>query len=130
MPTKALPHVTFVDNPVTTSRKGNYMEINVKTKAVIESWRISLFSYEWITPEGRIKTMDELSATEQPKRKAVEDKIRRGEALEKPILGIGLMENVEIGSGRATLLTLAAQGIETIPVHIPVSNEDEFEDFI
>jgi hypothetical protein len=44
-------------------------------------------------------------------------------------LGIGLQDNVEIGSERAVLLTLAALGYETMPVHIPKSNESDFKHF-
>ena len=42
---------------------------------------------------------------------------------------IGMMDNVEIGVGRAELLTLAAAGIETMPVHIPKSSESDFKPF-
>jgi len=97
---------------------------------VLESWRMSLFSYEWVLPDGRIKDLAELSEAEQPKRKIVEDALKNGDKLEKPVLGIGLLENVEIGSGRATFLTLAANGCKTMPVHIPKSSTKEFAPFL
>ncbi|MBU0823823.1 MAG: hypothetical protein KKB78_05250, partial [Alphaproteobacteria bacterium] len=100
-------------------REKNYATVTVSIPKVMESWRASLFSFEWMLPDGRIKSRDELSANEQPKRDAVEALIKAGKAVEKPVLGIGLLENVEIGTGRATLLTLAAHGIKTMPVHVP-----------
>lgn len=120
----------FTDNPVIKGREGHYKTITIDVAKVVKSWRESLFSYEWMLPDGRIKGPDELSENEKPKRAAVEDKIRARIALETPVLGIGLMDNVEIGTGRATLLTLAAHGAKTMPAHIPLSHEDEFKPFL
>lgn len=120
----------FIANPVIIGREDRYATINIKVDAVLESWRMSLFSYEWILPDGRIRSAGELSDTERPKRHAVEDSLKRKVPLETPILGIGLMENVEIGSGRATFLTLAAHGCKTMPVHVPKTNVKEFASFL
>lgn len=122
--------VKFSDNPVIKGREKNYAEVTVSIPKILESWRASLFSFEWMLPDGRIKDVAALPEKEQPKRQAVEDAIAAGKTLEKPVLGIGLLENVEIGTGRATLLTLAAHGLKTMPVHIPVSHRDEFKPFI
>ena len=119
----------FIDNPVISGRNDRYTTITINVPAVLESWRISLFSYEWLLPDGRIRSIAELPAQEQPKRQEVEDKLKSGKPIEKPVLGIGLMDNVEIGSGRAIFLTLAAHGCTSIPVHIPNSNTKEFDPF-
>lgn len=119
----------FIDNPVAASRAGHYLEITVDTAKVMKSWRESLFSFEWLLPDGRIKSAAELSENERPRREAVEAALAAGKALEKPILGIGMMDNVEIGSGRAVFLTLVAHGAKTIPVHIPSGNEADFKKF-
>ncbi|WP_236619927.1 hypothetical protein [Micavibrio aeruginosavorus] len=120
----------FIANPVTAGREDRYETVMIDVPKVLKSWQTSLFSYEWMLPDGRIKDAAELPEKEQPKRAEVEGKIASGAALEMPILGIGLMENIEIGSGRATFLTLAAHGIRTMPVHIPKSNQSEFKAFI
>lgn len=119
----------FKDNPVAAGRPGHYMEITVDTAKIMQSWRASLFSFEWLLPDGRIKTAGELSEAERPRREAVEDALRRNQPLDKPILGIGMMDNVEIGSGRAIFLTLVAHGAAALPVHIPRSNEADFKKF-
>ena len=121
--------VQFKDNPVATGRPDHYIEITVDTGKIMKSWRASLFSFEWLLPDGRIKTAGELSETERPRREAVEDALRKSQPLDKPILGIGMMDNVEIGSGRATFLTLVAHGATTLPVHIPRGNEADFKKF-
>ena len=122
-----LPDLHFVDNPV--ARGERYITIDISVGAVLESWRASLFSYEWILPDGRIKALQELPPGEQPKRRAVEESLDHHEPLEKPILGIGLLENVEIGSGKALFLTLAAHGCKTLPVHIPRASIKEFDPY-
>ena len=119
----------FKDNPVATGRPDHYMEMTIDTAKIMKSWRASLFSFEWLLPDGRIKTAGELSETERPRREAVEEALQKNQPLDKPILGIGMMDNVEIGSGRATFLTLVAHGAATLPVHIPRSNETDFKKF-
>lgn len=122
--------LSFIDNPVIKGREQNYREITVSVPRIVESWRASLFAFEWMLPDGRIKDRDELPENEKPKRDAVEALIGKGKPLEKPVLGIGLLENVEIGTGRATLLTAAAHGVKAMPVHVPASHADEFAPFI
>lgn len=119
----------FKDNPVAAGRPDHYMEITVDTAKIMKSWRASLFSFEWLLPDGRIKSVGELSETERPRREAVEEALRQNLPLDKPILGIGMMDNVEIGSGRAIFLTLVAAGTASLPVHIPRGNENDFKKF-
>jgi hypothetical protein len=128
--TSALQNLAFVDNTAVAARPAHYVTVTVDVAKILASWRESLFSYEWILPDGRLKSHDELSPAEQPKRATVEERVSRGEPLEKPVLGIGLMDNVEIGAGRAVFLTLAALGAKTLPVHIPKTHEDEFSAFL
>ena len=104
--------------------------MTVKTAAVLKSWRSSLYSFEWIDEEGCLKAPPEMPEREQEKRQAVETAVDNGEALEKPVLGIGIQDNVEIGAGKAVFLTLSAHGIEQLPVHILKSNADDFQPFL
>ena len=90
----------------------------------------SLYSFEWLEPDGTIKSPEALSAAEQDKRVDVETCIEKGVSMETPILGIGMLDNVEIGSGRATFLTLAAMGRKTMPVHVPTSSVDDFKKYL
>ena len=122
--------VQFATNKAVEGRETQYMDVNVDVAKILESWRMSLFSHEWMLPDGRLKNLKELPASEQMKRQAVELAIANCKALPKPVLGIGLLDNVEIGTGKPEFLTLAALGHERIPVHIPVSNESDFKDFI
>lgn len=122
--------LAFTDNTAVRAAPDRYVTVTVDTAKILKSWRQSLFAFEWMTPDGKLKQAGDLPPAEQPKRAAVEDLMKSGQALEKPVLGIGLLENVEIGAGRAIFLTLAAHGVQKIPVHIPRSSRDEFAKFL
>lgn len=125
-----ITNIQFIDNSAAKNDSGRYASIAVNVERVLESWRDSVFSYEWLDGNGKIKSNDDLAEREKPKRRRVEEALQSKDPLEKPILGIGLKDNIEIGTGRAEFLTLAAHGVKTIPVHIPKSNESDFKDFI
>ena len=128
MTTKTRVH--FEKNKAVVGREAQYADVHVDVAKILKSWRMSLFSHEWMLTDGSLKDLKELPPSEQMKRQAVELTIANGKALPKPILGIGLLDNVEIGMGKPEFLTLAALGHEEIPVHIPKSNESDFKDFI
>lgn len=122
--------VKFIDHKAAVSRPGHYVGITVDVAAVMESWRGSLMSFEWLDEEGRIKPVESLKDADQARFDEISAAYEAGKPLEKPVLGIGLADNVEIGAGRAVFLTLAALGVHAIEVHIPKSNESDFKDYI
>lgn len=122
--------IKFHDNKAVLAGQTEYIEITVDMIKTIESWKISMFSHQWLDQGGKIKSINDLPEKEQEKRRAVEAALARGESITKPILGMGIQDNVEIGSGRVELLTLAAKGLQEIPVHIPKSNQKDFKAFL
>lgn len=122
--------INFNDSKAIQARPDFYITVNLDINAVLKSWQLSVFSYEWMNTDGTIKETNKLKDTDQEKRKTVENALNTGNALDTPVLGIGIQDNVEIGSGKAVLCTLAANAIQTIPAHIPKSNESDFKDFI
>ncbi len=120
----------LIDNPVIKGREDRYKVVRVKTVPILTSWRTSLFSFEWLETDGSIRTLDNLPLHERDKRLKIEQSLKKGEALARPVLGIGIMDNVEIGAARDVFLTLAAQGVDVIEAHIPVSNTADFKKFL
>jgi hypothetical protein len=123
-------NITYIDNKIIKDKEDKYLNVYVCAHDVLKSWKESIYSFEWLKPDGGIKPIETLPESEQEKRKIIEDNLQSSKALETPILGIGLMENVEIGSGRAVFLTLCDTGEKSIRVHIPKSNEVDFTKFI
>ena len=122
-----LKKIDFIDHEAANN---SFTCVEVDLKQVVESWRESVFSFQWMTSEGAIKAPEALSPDDQDKRMAIEKAVQDGTAIKKPVLGIGLQDHVEIGSGRAELMTLAQLGYKSAPVHIPKSNLDFFEKFL
>ena len=121
---------SFIDNPAIKGREEKFLNLNVAIAPVIASWRESLFAHEWLKSDGSLKTLSELNDANRQKRLDVEAAIREGRPLQKPILGLGLTDSVEIGSGKDVLLTLACMAQDVISVHIPKSHADEFKVFL
>jgi hypothetical protein len=122
--------ITYIDNKIIKDKEDKYLNVYVSASDVLKSWKESIYSFEWLKPDGGIKPIETLPDNEQEKRKIIEGDLQSNKALETPILGIGLMENIEIGSGRAVFLTLCDTGEQSIRVHIPKSNEVDFTKFI
>ena len=122
--------LNLIDNKAAIARPDQYICIDIDTAAVLKSWQLSVYSFEWLERDGSIKPQSALKETEQEKRMLVENAVQNNAPIEKPLLGIGIQDNVEIGSGKAVLLTLADKGIKTLPVHIPKSNESDFKSFL
>lgn len=120
----------FSDSPSIRGREDRYTVVRVRSDAIVKSWKASLFSFEWLNPDGTIRSLDDLPLHERDKRVKVEKKLSSNAAIDRPVLGIGIMDNVEIGAGRDIFLTLAARGFKDIEVHIPVSNTKDFKQFL
>jgi hypothetical protein len=120
----------WIANPAMKGREESYVTLTIDLTAAIKSWRSSLYAFEWLDADGNVKPCEELSADLADKRRAVEAALAEDAALEQPVLGISLMDNVEIGAGKAVLLTLAAHGHKTAQAHIPKSQRDEFGAFV
>lgn len=125
-----LQNIQFIDNDAINTNSQAYLEVRVDTSLVIKSWKLSLYSFEWLESDGRIKAHGNLPFREQERRNQVEEALAKGQTIGKPVLGIGLMDNIEIGAGKAEFLTLAAHGVQEIPVHILKSCESDFKPFI
>ncbi|MFK7838862.1 MAG: hypothetical protein AB8B83_00890 [Bdellovibrionales bacterium] len=122
--------IQFKDSKAAQNNPNFYLSVTLDVKAVIKSWQLSVFSFEWINKDASIKDFDDLKESDQDKRKTIEAAINNNDQIEKPILGIGIQDNIEIGSGKAVICTLAAHDIKSFDAHIPKSNEDDFKSLI
>ena len=124
------PNAVFCDNKVAVKDPDKYVLVEVIVEKVLHSWKDSILSFEFLNTDGSLRMERELSPKNQERRGVVENKIRDKKVVEHPILGIGLMDNIEIGSGRDVFMTLAGQGYSTLPVHIRIAQKDEFKAYI
>lgn len=122
--------ISYKDSAAIAGREDKYLTVRVHTAKILADWRKSLFSFEWLTPDGNLRTLDDLPLAQHDKRIKTEDTLKKGQALERPVLGIGILDNIEIGAGREIFLTLAARKMDAIEVHIPKSSQKEFKQFL
>ncbi len=122
--------VTFTDNPLITANTANYTTVTVDTARVLDSWRTSFMSYEWLDANGHIKSPAALKDDLRGQHLATLKAIKDGVQIARPVLGIGIYDNVEIGIGRDIFVTLASLGLPHIAVHIPQSMAKDFNSFI
>ena len=121
--------ILFIDNPIVAAKPDAYQIIAVNTQKTLQSWKQSLFSFEWLNPDGTIRAENEMPETVQAAYQEIQKNIKTGGALKRPVLGVGLMDNVEIGSAKDVFLTLAASHVPSIDVHISIKDQDFFRKY-
>ncbi len=122
--------LSFIDSASLKGREDKYVVVRVRTADVLKDWRKSLFSFEWLHPDGTIRGLDDLPLGQRDRRLKVEQMLESAQSVERPVLGIGLLDNIEIGAGRDVFLTLAARKTDSIEVHIPKSVQKDFKQFL
>ncbi|MEM6781225.1 MAG: hypothetical protein AAF569_05130 [Pseudomonadota bacterium] len=122
--------ISFTDHAVATAKPDHYVTIDVDVSAVLNSWKDSLFAFEWMNKDGSLKTLDDMPLAQRQSRLDIENDLKAGKGMTKPVLGIGMLGGVEIGAGKAVFLTLAALGHNSIPVHVLKADQDELEDIL
>lgn len=120
-----LPAPLLTTSPA-IAQSGRFVAMRVDAAKIVASWRLSLFAHEWLTADGSIKDATALPDVERRKREKVEAALASGQPLDRPVLGIGIYDNVEIGAGRAVFLTLMDLGFTDIEVMVPIADYDSF----
>lgn len=119
----------FTDNPVAVSQPTRYAELVVDATKVLQDWRASLLAHELVDSNGFVKGDEDLTESRLEKRMVIRRKLQSGELLEKPVLGIGMFDNVEVGAGSDVLATLVMEGHTVLPVHVRTSQLGDFAAF-
>ena len=128
---KIMTHnITLIDNPSIKGRADKFTLLEVELDKIIKDWKKSLYSFEWLLPDGSIRPPEKLATDYRHQTQNIEQVYKLGGPLERPVLGLGMMDNVEIGSRKEVLLTLARVGVETLEVHIPASCAKDFKKFM
>lgn len=115
----------YANHAVVERSPADYVTLDVAICDVFNAWKLSLFSHELLDREGGLKGEDALAGDALKKYVAARESLHRGEALEKPVLGIGIYDGIEIGIGREVMAAVYNAGHETMPVCIRKSQKDE-----
>lgn len=122
--------ITFTDNPAIESRMERYVTLELSTARVLAGWRSSLMAHEWLDANGHARKPDTLNMLDRDKVLKAEKILESGGALPRPVLGIGIFDNIEIGAGRDIFCLLVLKGTHRFEAHVPRSNEKEFKSYL
>lgn len=125
-----MQELNFVDHPIVASDRDAYVDVIIDAPKAIESYRLSLMSFEVLDRHGNIRPDEDLDVAEQAVRESVREKIKTNQVFEKPIVGLGLNDNFEIGIGRSLFTSLVYEGFSEIPVHIRTSHLEHLKQFV
>ena len=123
----SIPSITFYDHEVVQKAPNDYIEIILSPQKILSAWAISLFAHELLNPDGTIKPQKAMNANTLHKFIEISDDMKRGEIIPKPVIGIGIMDNLEIGIGREIIVLAAQNNIQKIPVHVRKAQSREIE---
>ena len=117
-------NIDFIENPSISGKEDKYKTVQLNMDKIIKSWENSLFSFEWLLPDGNVRTPEEMTEAVRIKYTYALSVFQDNQPIPMPILGIGVMENVEI------VLMLHNKNIKTFDAHISVHDEEEFVPYL
>lgn len=120
----------FMDHPSVSANPGAYGNGSLDVEKALPSWKQSLIAYKWLDAEGRPKKPDALDDEQRAQRDDILRILAKGDALPKPIIGLGMFDNVEVGSGAGIIATLADIGVKILPVHLRIAQEKGLKKFL
>ena len=125
-----MPQTQFRDHIIVVQNPDDYIEVQTSPANIFKGWELSPFAHELLNRDGSIKTESDLSGDTLQKFIAASEAIKRSEPLEKPILGIGLNDDIEIGVGREIIAAAYHAGLTSIPTNIPKGQADCVQQFL
>ena len=120
----------FYDHEIVQRAPSDYIEIKLKPDAVLKAWSLSMFAHEILNQNGDVKKETEMSAITLDKYLNAIESFKKNEGNIKPIIGIGIMDNIEIGVGREIVAAAKIILLDKIPIHVRKAQEKEIRELL
>ena len=120
----------FIEHPSVSANPSAYGNATLDIEKALPSWKQSLIAYKWLDSEGQPKKPEALADEQRAQRDDILRILAKGDALPTPIIGLGMFDNVEVGSGAGVIATLADMGIKLVPVHLRRAQEKGLKKFL
>jgi len=120
----------FCDHVIVSKNPDDYTEVNTSPTSIFNGWKLSFFAHELLNKDGTIKNQADLSGDTLQKYIQAAESLRRGEPIEKPILGVGIYDGIEIGVGREVIAAAYHAGLKSIPANIRKGQATEVQSFL
>lgn len=118
---------TFCDHIVVQKNPEDYTEMVLTPSQIFDAWKSSMFAHELIAKDGTIMGENALKGPSLQKYIAAYESLKRDEAVEKPVLGIGLFDGIEIGIGREIIAAAYHLNITDLPIHVRAAQAEEIK---
>ena len=115
----------FYDHEIVQKSPDDYVELRVSPRQILKAWSMSLFAHELLGKDGQVKDKADIKDETLQRYVMAEESMKRGEDLAKPIIGIGIMDGIEIGIGREIVAVADVMGVSDIPIHVRKAQADE-----
>lgn len=110
--------IEFYDHEVVQNAPNDYIEIALSPVEILDAWTLSMFAHELLNKDGSVKSKKDMNPSTMQKYIDMHSLIKRGEPIPKPVIGIGIMDNLEIGIGREIIAAAMQNNISQIIVNI------------
>lgn len=117
----------FCDHEVVQRFPDDYTEITTSPSAILDAWSMSLFAHEILSKDGSIKPESEMTEATLDRYLQAVSSLKKGENLSKPVLGVGIMDGVEIGIGREIIAACITLGVSEITFHVRQGQVDDIK---
>ena len=115
----------FCDHEVVQRTPSDYCEMTLRPEIILKAWSVSIFAHELLNKDGSIKKDNEMTAPTLEKYIHAVEAFKRNEIVSKPIIGVGIMDNIEIGIGREIIAAAKNLSINAIPINVRKAQEKD-----
>ena len=115
----------FYNHEIVQQSPDDYVEMILTPVAILDAWSLSMFAHELLNKDGSIKGENSMNEDTLSKYLDALESLKRGEDVAKPVIGIGIMDGIEIGIGREVIAACATLNINEIPFHVRKAQVDD-----
>lgn len=121
----AITNMDFYNHEIINKDPDKYCEILLPPESILSAWSHSLNCYDYLDKAGHIKAEETMDSQSLKKFLSAFDCFKRGEPTAKPVIGIGIMDTVEIGIGAEIIVAATAFKYPLLPVHVRKAQESD-----
>ena len=120
-------HPAFYDHEVVQRLPHEYIEMVAPPMDLLDAWSLSMFAHELLYNDGSIKAEADMNDVTLDRYLNALSNLKKGEPMPRPVLGIGIMDGVEIGLGREIIAACATLNISEISFHVRQAQAKEIK---
>jgi len=120
----------FCDHAVVMASPDDYVEMTCNPNDILGAWSLSMFAHELLNKDGSVKLDKDMVEPTLGKYIDAVETLKRGENIAKPVIGIGIMDGVEIGIGREIIAACSILDVDKIPFYVRKAQADEIKQML